>query len=119
MSAVKKHTVSKFSSWHQICSLATKQVGKPSVYVSNGLDFLDPKEEEIWKFIIAAVETLYGSGPHTTEMLSNLITGGLFFFDNENDQYNFYKIFEQELTDSSPIYACTYDLTGKPKTENT
>lgn len=48
-----------------------------------------------------------------------MVGGGLFFFDTEEKQYAFYRIFEQPLTDSSAIYACTYNASGVCKTENT
>ena len=43
----------------------------------------------------------------------------LFFFDTEKECYDFYRIFEQELTDSSAIYACTFGPDGQCETENT
>lgn len=118
----------EFKHWHQILELATKQIGKPSVYISNGLEFITPKDESIWRFVQDEVQKLHGieyNGDVSVltvdyrNTMSNILQGGLFFFETEEEQYKFYKIFEQELTDSSAIYACTFDRNGKCKTENT
>lgn len=118
----------EFKQWHDVLGLATKAMGKPSVYVNNGLEFNSPEDDEIWFFIQKELASLYGVDAKTCtykecpkffDMRSNLIQGGLFFFENEKEQYKFYKIFEQPLTDSSAVYACTFSDDGEPETENT
>lgn len=107
-------------SWAEINSLAVKQMGKPAVYVGNGLEYDSPKDDEIWKFVMAEVKSICGG--ETDEfytVMASLVNGGLFFFDSEEEQDRFYQIFEQPLTDSSAIYACTYNSLGECLTENT
>lgn len=110
----------KVLNWVETISLAVKQMGKPAVYVSNGLEYGTLKDDEIWKFVMAEVKSICGG--ETDEFytaMSKLVYSGLFFFESEEEQYRFYKIFEQPLTDSSAIYACTYNSDGKCETENT
>ena len=106
-----------FKPWNRIIKLAVKQVGKRAVYVNNGLEYKDPKDDEIWNVVIESITKLY---PDTWKnYVGDLIQSGLFFFDTEEEQYKFYKIFEQPLTDSSAIYAKTFDENGNCETENT
>ena len=106
--------------WDGICSLAVRQVGKPAVYVNNGLEHKDEKDDEIWDFIISSVRELYGKdSPRFYSVMGTLTAGGLFFFDSEEEQYEFYRIFEQPLTNSSAVYATTYGADGQGQTENT
>lgn len=110
----------KVLNWNETNSLAVKQMGKPAVYVGNGLVYDSPKDDEIWKFVMAEVKSICGG--ETDEfytVISSLVHGGLFFFDSEEDQIRFYEIFEQPLTDSSAIYACTYNSLGECENENT
>ena len=110
----------KVLGWSEINSLAVKQIGKPAVYVSNVLEYDTPKDDEIWKFVMAEIKSICGD--ETDEfytVIASLVCGGLFFFDSEEEQDRFYKIFEQPLTDSSAIYACTYNSLGECERENT
>lgn len=118
----------EFKQWHDVLGLATKQIGKPSVYINNGLEYNTPEDETIWFFIQSELASLYGVDaktctyrecPEFFDIRSNLIQGGLFFFESEEEQYKFYKIFEQPLTDSSAVYACTFNKNGECETENT
>ena len=88
-----------------------------SVYVNNGLQF-DKSDEHIWYFVQSEIDKLYDKKT-ALDYRSHLIQGGLFFFETEKECYDFYRIFEQELTDSSAIYACTYNPSGECETENT
>lgn len=105
--------------WNEIQSLAVKQVGKPAVYVGNGLEYDTPQDDEIWKFIVSEVKTIYGGSDKFYDIMSGLVGGSMFFFDTEEEQHRFYRIFEQPLTDSSAVYACTYGSDGQCQTENT
>lgn len=107
----------KYLQWHEIFGMATKQQGMPSVYIHNGLNF-DDNDIHVWNFVIDEVKKLYSDHEYHN-VLGNLIHGGLFFFESEEAQRKFYKIFEQPLTDSSAIYACTYNRHGTCETENT
>ena len=109
----------RICNWTEINRLAVKQVGKPAVYVSNGLEYDTPNDEEIWKFVMSEVKAIYGETDEFYAIISGLVGGSLFFFDTEEEQYRFYRIFEQPLTDSSAVYACTYGADGQCQTENT
>jgi hypothetical protein len=105
--------------WNEVISMAVAHAGKPAVWVSNGLEYEDPKDSEIWKFIMDQVRQLYNDPEKFYSMLSSLVHGGLFLFDTVAEQQLFYSIFEQPLTDSSAVYACTYNAAGVCKNENT
>jgi hypothetical protein len=109
----------KVCQWNEIHSLAVKQMGKPAVYVGNGLEYNTPEDDEIWKFVQSEVKAIYGETNEFYNVMSGLVSGSMFFFDSTEEQYRFYRIFEQPLTDSSAIYACTYDSDGQCQTENT
>ena len=109
----------KVCPWSEIQSLAVKQMGKPAVYVGNGLEYNKPQDDEIWKFIMSEVKAIYGETDKFYDIMSGLVSGSMFFFDTEEEQYSFYRIFEQPLTDSSAVYACTYGADGQCQTENT
>lgn len=110
----------KILTWSETMNAAVKQVGKPAVYVNNGLEFDDPKDKAIWQFVRNEIKDIFGD--ETDEyfkVMGNLGNSALFFFDSEQEQERFYSIFEKELTYSSAIYACTYDKNGECQTENT
>jgi hypothetical protein len=107
-----------YNQWNGIVGLAVKQLNKYSVYVSNGLEF-DDSDKHIWSFVRREIAKLYPDVAECQNVWSDLIHGGLFSFDTEDACYKFYRIFEQELTDSSAIYACTYNPDGFCETENT
>jgi hypothetical protein len=108
-----------FADWSDINELAVAQKQKWAVYVSNGLEDT-PEDLEIWDFILQELAAHYGKETQVYfDFTIGLISGGLFFFENEETADDFYRIFEAPLTDSSAVYACLYDNTGKCLTENT
>lgn len=109
----------KTYSWHEIISLAVKQIGKPAVYISNGLEYDNPKDDEIWKFVQSEVKAIYGETNEFYNVMAGLVSSSMLVFDSEEEQYRFYRIFEQPLTYSSAVYACTYSPDGQCQTENT
>lgn len=99
----------EYADWNKQNELATKQVGKFSVYVRNGLQF-DDNDIHIWSFIADQLQKMFG-GIDSKDYLNYigcLIDGGLFFFESSDKAFDFFLIFEQELTYSSAIYACVY-----------
>lgn len=103
-----------------IYKLAVKQVGKPAVFVSNGLEMKDELDDRIWSFVKESMQKIYGNDPDKLEkIIFGLVVGGLFFFETKEEQYKFYNVFCEPLTDSSSIYACTYYQNGECMTENT
>ena len=107
-------------SWNEVHKLAVAHVGKPAVYVSSSGSDNSELENKVFDDIRTSLNTLYGEGSDTVrDYMCSIIQGCLIFFDNEDDQYKFYRIFETEITDSSFVYACTYDKTGQCLTENT
>ena len=110
----------KICDWSDVYRLAVQQVGKPAVSVRNDLAHDTPEDDEIWDFVLDQMRAIYGNEtPQFYDVMSSLVHGGLFFFENEEEQYCFYRVFEQPLTDSSAIYACTYGADGTIETENT
>jgi len=111
----------KVCNWTKIHSLAVKQVAQPAVYVCNGLDFERPEDDAIWRFITGELRAVYGRSTEFYDITAELTghKGSLFFFDTIEEQQRFYTIFEQPLTDSSAVYACTYTADGECQTENT
>jgi hypothetical protein len=118
MNSKGKTMTIEFANWNEQHKLATIQKGKFSVYISNGLDF--ESDAVIWKFITDSLIKLYGERTKDYyDVVGNLVEGGLFFFDTEEQAWEFYGIFEQELTDSSNVYACIYSPVYGCMTENT
>lgn len=108
----------EFANWCKQHELATKQKGKFSVYVNNGLDF--ETDSAAWEFITGSFIKLFGERTKEYyEIAGNFVEGGLFFFETEEQAWEFYGIFEQELTDSSAVYACIYSPLTGCMTENT
>ena len=110
----------KYCQWNEINSLAVQAMGKSAVYVSNGLEYTTPEDDEIWRCIQNEMRTIYGD--KTTkfyDVMSGLVNGGMFFFDCPVKAMQFYQVFELPLTDSSAVYACLYAADGACKTENT
>lgn len=109
--------------WCRINELAVKQVGKPAVYVSNNLSYNSPEDEkesrEVFSFVHSEIRKMAKDDVEFYQIIGQLTDTGLFFFDTVEEQQAFYKIFEQPLTESSGIYACTYAADGTGMTENT
>jgi hypothetical protein len=107
-------------SWNEVHKLAVAHVGKPAVYVSSSGSDDSAEETKVFDFIRSSLNNLYGDGSHETiDYMTAIINGSLIFFDTEEEQNKFYRIFDAEITDSSFVYACTYDKTGQCLTENT
>jgi hypothetical protein len=104
-----------YKNWSDINSLAVRQQGQWAVYINNGLEFDTDQDQAIWNFVLDNTS----SQGWPVQDRSLLLLGGLFFFDTELQATDFYRIFEQPLTDSSAIYACLYDSQGACLTENT
>lgn len=104
--------------WTEILKLAVKEKGMCGVYISNNLNF-DEHDIHIWEFVQGELKKLYEEPKTYIMCIGDLIHGGLFFFDTEIERDTFYAIFQAPLTDSSAIYACTYDASGDCITENT
>jgi hypothetical protein len=101
--------------WEDVVSLAVRQEGRLAVYVNCGLDYSPETvtvDEAIYEFISTEFVKLY---PEQYYSMHDC----LYFFDTEDEQMKFYNIFTQPLTDSSAVYAATYDESGNCQTENT
>jgi hypothetical protein len=110
----------KVLNWGEINELAVRQVGLPAVYVSNRLTYTDPKDGNVWRYVMAEMKTIYGDGTKEFhDVLLAMVHSGMFFFDDEDQQQRFYQVFNQPLTYSSGIYACTYSADGQSHDENT
>jgi hypothetical protein len=108
--------------WIEVASLAVKAVGKPAVYVANHVDWDEEEDSGVEIFLLNLVDSTYND-PEEVKLRNELrllvSTGGLVFFDTKEEQYRFYKLFEEGVVESSCVYACTVDETGKCLTENT
>lgn len=110
----------KICDWSEVYELAGRQVGKPAVSVRNDLAYGFSEDDAIWDFIVDQMRTIYGDKtPQFYDVISSLAFGGLFFFENEEEQHCFYNVFEQPLPYSSAIFACTYSADGTIQTANT
>ncbi len=110
----------KYCQWNEINSLAVKAARMPAVYVSNGLEYTAPEDDDIWRCIQDQMRNIYGD--KTTkfyDVMSGLVNGGMFFFVSTEEAMQFYQVFELPLTDSSAVYACLYTEDGTCTTENT
>jgi hypothetical protein len=106
----------KFHQWHSIISMAVQHTGKFAVYINNGLTFED-EDTEIWNSVIERVKIKY---PDThLDVVSDLICGGLFLFDTEDEAWHFFDIFNSGCVYASAIFAMVYDSNGNGVTENT
>lgn len=112
----------KYVQWSDITSLAVKQMGKRAVYIANHLTYSTPASAvdiAIWNFVVETVRAKYATTELQNSIIGNLISGGLFFFENEKEQYEFYRIFESDPVYASGLYALTFDEFGEFETENT
>jgi hypothetical protein len=106
-----------YADWNSINSLAVAQKGKPAVYINNGLSF-DDNDSHIWECVMESLKPKMDKNEFLN-LLSDLIHGGLFFFDTMEEAQEFLNIFNQNVVYASPIYAQLYDATGMGLTENT
>lgn len=110
----------KVCSWFDVNKLAVKQVGRPAVYVSDGLQYTHHEDDAVWKVIMDSMKNIYGDDtPEFHDVMLGLIHSSMFFFETEEEQQRFYGVFEQELVYSSAVYACAYHTDGECMTENT
>ena len=104
--------------WNEADEIVCKTLGKFGVNISYGLDNT-PEDDKIAEFVFAELRKLYPDEIEYNNVSFNVVGGGLLVFDTEEEAWSFYRIFEQELTDSSSIYACIYSPTEGCLTENT
>lgn len=106
-----------YADWDDTNSLAVAQKGKPAVYIHNGLLF-DDMDKHIWESVMESLKPKMDKDEFCNS-LSDLIHGGLFFFDTTEEAEEFFNVFNQNVVYASPIYAQLYDSTGMVLTENT
>jgi len=104
---------------NHIRDLAVAHKGQHAVYIGNHLDFETYKERKLWDYVIEEVKMQYPDPKKFNDIMSGLVHGGLFFFENEEQAQQFYAIFNQPSTQHSGLYACLYDNTGVSLTGNT
>ena len=108
-----------FADWCKTNELAVKAECRWACYVSNSLDFDKPTDCDAWEFVDEQIKARGADEVTFSNVMNNIIYGGLFFFDTETELDAFYRIFDQPLTYSSALYACTYNPDGECLTENT
>lgn len=104
--------------WNESDVIVCKTLNKYGVHINFGLDDT-PEDGGIDKFVWSEIRKLYPNDNTYHDFVHAVISGGLLTFDTEKEAWDFYKIFEQELTESSSIYACIYSPTEGCLTENT
>jgi hypothetical protein len=104
--------------WNKSDEIVCKTLNMFGVHISFGLDDT-PEDDKIAEFVWSEIKKLYPDVTSCHNLIHDVISGGLLTFDTEKEAWDFYKIFEQELTDSSGIYACIYSPTKGCLTENT
>jgi hypothetical protein len=110
----------KYYNWHEINSLAVKAASMHAVCVGNGLEYVTPEDNEIWRCIQDSMRNIYGDkSSKFYDVMSGLVSGGMFFFVSPDEARRFYQVFELPLVDSSAVYACLYNSDGTCATENT
>ena len=107
----------EYVDWNSINSLAVAQKGKPAVYINNGLSFVG-NDSYIWESVMESLKPKIDEDEYLNS-LSDLVNGGLFFFDTMEEAQKFFNVFNQNVVYASPIYAQLYDATGMGLTENT
>ena len=107
----------EYADWCSTNSLAVAQKGKPAVYINNELDYNSANSMEIWNFVREYLKPKMDEDKFYNS-LSDLIHGGLFFFDTMKEAEEFFILFNQEPVYASPLYAVLYDASGKILTEN-
>lgn len=107
----------EYTDWNATNSLAIAQKRKPAVYINNELTY-DGSHCVIWEFVMESLKPKMDKDEFYNS-LSDLIHGGLFFFDTMEEAEEFFGIFNQKPVYASPIFAVLYDSTGECLTENT
>lgn len=95
-----------------------KSLNKFGVHINYELDNT-PEDDKIAEFVLSEIRKLCQVDKEYYDFVNAVVSGGLLTFDTEKEACDFYKIFEQELTESSSIYACIYSPTEGCLTENT
>lgn len=108
----------QFINWNKSDEIVCKTLNKFGVHINYRLDDT-PQDDKISDFVWSELRKLYPEDVDYYDFPSAIISGGLLTFDTEKEARDFYSIFEQELTDSSGIYACIVSPIEGCLTENT
>ncbi len=106
--------VDNYADWTIINSMAVQQAGKPAVYLANGLGY---HRDDIAKSRHVDANLKKLDGDYFT-MAKQVIHGGLFFFDTNEQCAEFFNIFNAPLMINSELYACIYNSDGKKLMDN-
>lgn len=104
--------------WNKSNEIVCKTLDKFGVHINYGLDDT-LQDDKTSAFVCSELRKLYPEDPVFYNFMGAILSGGLLTFDTEKEAWDFYKIFEQELTDSSGIYACIISPIEGCLTENT
>ena len=102
----------QYSPWNEIVTLAVKQKDKYAVYIANHLSYETEEDINVWNLVCKKFEG-------QPNLLSDLIHGGLFVFDDFTDAKNFFDFFNAKPIYGSGIYAEIYEPDGRLIAENT
>lgn len=109
----------KYFNWNEVNEIACKTLNKYGVHIKFDLDWTTAEDDKIDEFVRKELRKICPLDKDFYDFLHATIAGGLLTFDTEAEARNFYKIFEQKLTNSSGIYACIYSPIEGCLTENT
>lgn len=109
----------KVLNWNHLHEVACAAENMFGVYTSDFGLFETPNSEVIRTFVIGALQKIIEVEDDFYNILQALNCDELMLFETEEEARKVYEIFEQELTDSSSVYACLYSPTQGCLTENT
>lgn len=92
-------------------SRAIQYTNLPAVSVTNTLDVSQGYDMSIWRNFCERVPDL--------DTRSEVLHGGLFFFDSDEEAREFFDLFNRRPVYASGLYAVLYDSSGSVLTENT
>jgi len=103
---------------NSVVEFAVRFIGKPCVYIDNGLEFDTVEDEIVWKYVTDELVRLYSHDMYLT-VVNTVLHGGLIAFDTEKEQEELYSIFTSQEVHASGIYAVAFDKDGNAMDENT
>jgi len=106
--------IHEYQDWTGINSLAVAKTNKPAVYIANGLGYHrnDSVKVQALDIRLKALPVDYFT------ICKQIIHGGLFFFDTNEECAEFFKLFNSAPLKDSELYACIYNQDGVQLLDN-
>jgi len=118
----------KVISKYDMIQNSVQNVNKNAIYISNNMEYRSDIEQHIWDLVIERIKIFCNIKPFDCEeekieyfqnILSNVLEGGLFVFDDMEQLNQFKKIFFERPVYASAIFAVEYDKNGNMLDTNT